>query len=101
MSTRKLIAFPDARRTSAFRSRGARSVHRLGLRVLPAGEGQYLARQLGGPLDRRQARFGGLQCACMILRTPSDHLESLLTIISRLLKSCAMPPVNRPTASIF
>ena len=83
-------------RTTAFRSSTS------GCEDLLAAEGQELARQGGGPVRRavgsppRRARVSGPPgCSRAAARC------SRVMTVRRLLKSWAMPPASRPTASIF
>ena len=75
----------------------------LGCKHLLAAEGQQLARQVGGALGR-PSRSPGRSAQCRVVGLEAlqqASRNSRRSPISRLLKSCAMPPASRPTASIF
>ena len=97
------IAGPSERCSSSAMSRTqVRHVDRLGLQLLAAREGQHALGQRGAALrgldrvvDELPHAWDRPAGAC----AASSRLPS--TTASRLLKSCAMPPVSWPMASIF
>ena len=77
-------------------------VDALRLQGLASGEGQEAPRQIGAA-QRRIERFAGEFVGLGIVLASSGRSRSRLPMMmpSRLLKSCAMPPVRLPIASIF
>ena len=83
-----------------FAQRG--DLDRLRLELLPPGEGEQAAHQLaallGGALGHGEDLAAGRPPASARF---SSRPSPPITAASRLLKSCAMPPVSLPIASIF
>ena len=79
-------------------------VGRLGIERLAPGEGEQPLRQrgraLGGALRCADVAFDARRAGPWRVRLSSSSRLPLIPA-SRLLKSCAMPPVSWPTASIF
>ena len=71
------------------------------LQRLLAREGQQLLGQRRAALDRAVASLSSSACASVAGGLRAQHSRPLDITVSRLLKSCAMPPVSWPIASIF
>ena len=71
------------------------------LQLLPPGEGQQPPDELATLLGRALGHAKDAQLFVVEVGASFDQLKPPMTAARRLLKSCAMPPVSLPIASIF